>query len=519
MVVVVALSSTLIMSWTAGPAFAGDDPDVHFDGKGDAALRRTDGNNDGPVNPNSVLPDFISVSVGGWSTNTPVNNPYNGSWIDIRDTNLVKIEAVFDGLVNPPGPLNLNGEGYDPYRYGENPVYGFIEFDIDRDRDTGGEIHNIWNRPLGVASRFGGRLSGSTGERAAITGKDFNGDVIRTGEEVHFSLCGCNPFTTNPINDNTPNTFDAGDTWILNGRFFHRTHAFTEFSFAFGGSENGEYDPKVDLLIQHHTSKNQTTITLIYAKNMAGAAELTGQSQQSMDLNVANHTSLEEMLNEIRFAALNNNEPPGTNYDLLRDWADRKHDNPGDFLDRSDWRVLTLFGTTYSAEQTDAFYVWTDIGPDFRVGDCNGDTLVNQADQSIVMASIAQSDGTSFDSDGLKNGQTVIVDFAWNFALYDINYDRLINADDLAIIGYKQRGDVNNDGSVDQNDITTFKTMLGLTTGNLGFNAAADLDANGVIDHRDRRTLAMLILFKSGGGKNSSATKPNFANPPKQISW
>ncbi len=483
-------------------AFAGDDPDVAFDGAGDAVIRRTDAHNDGPINPNSILPDLVQVSVGGWDTPTPTNNPYQGSWTDIRDTQIIKIDAQFNGLVNPPGPLNLQGEGYEPYRYGENPVYGFIEFNLDRERDTGGEIQNIWNRPLGVASRFGGRLSDSIGERAALTGWDFDGDVIRTGEEMHLSLCGCHPFTVNPLNDPTPNTFDAGDTWVITGRLLHRSHAFQEYSFAFGGSEAGEYDPQVSLKFTHNTNTDQTNITLIYAKTMQGAAQLTGQSKQSLDLNAGNHTSIQEMLNEIRFAALNSNGPPGSAYDLLRDWADSDHEDLEDFYDRSDWRVLTLFGTTYAEEQTDAFYVWTDIGPGYTVGDCNGDTLINAADQSVIMQAIAQSDNSPFDADTLKNGQTLIVDFGSNFALYDLNYDGFINALDLQLIGYAKRGDVNNDGTVDQTDLKALRTMLGFNSADPRYNPSADLDGNNIIDRRDNRTLTMLINFNSGGGTN-----------------
>ncbi len=517
------LSSNLLCAVSAAmmvfapPTLAGDGPDVHVDDANDAVIRRTDFGNDGGMNANSALPDLLTISVGGWNTPSPATNPYQGDWVDIRDTEIIKIEALFNGLVNPPGPLNLQGEGYDPFRYGENPVYGFIEFDLDRDRDTGGEIQNIWNRPLGVASRFGGRLSDSTGERAAVTGWDFAGDVIRTGEEMHLSLCGCHPITTMPINDSTPLTFDAGDTWIITGRLLHRSHAFQEYSFAFGGSESGEYDPQVNLLFSHSQSSDRTKITLVYAKTMTGAAQLSGQPKQSMDLNAGNHTSIAEMLNEIRFAALNSSDPPGSAYDLLRDWADNKHDDLSDFYDRSDWSTLALFGTTYAEEQIDAFYVWTDIGPGFEVGDCNGDMMINAADQAIIMTAIAQSDGTSFDMDNLKNGQTTIVDFGWNFALYDINYDGLINADDLDAIGYAQRGDVNNDGNVDNEDKLVLKSMLGLVESDIEYNAAADLDGNGIIDQRDLKTMSRILILNSGGGSQDNSIPLNMTSPPRRI--
>ena len=40
-------------------------------------------------------------------------------------------------------------------------------------------------------------------------------------------------------------------------------------------------------------------MTVVWALDMAGAAELTGESEQPVDLDVGNHTSVEEALQDI----------------------------------------------------------------------------------------------------------------------------------------------------------------------------------------------------------------------------
>ncbi|MFG0330705.1 MAG: dockerin type I domain-containing protein [Phycisphaerales bacterium] len=504
-------AATLALS--APVCVADDDPETHDDDRGDAVIRRTDLGNDGLLGSGITPPDLLRVVVGGWVSPTPTTNPYAGSWIDPRDTDLLRIDVVFNGLVGPPGPINLQGEGFDPFRYSPNPVYGFVEFDLDREKDTGGEIDNVWNRPLGAASRFGGRLSGSVGDRAPDSAWSFDGEETRSGEEMHLSLCGCQSFTVNPLGDPTPNSFDAGDQWILNGRFLQRTHAFIDYSFAFGGSESGAYDPKVNLRISHNASRDETTFSLVYGITMSGAARLTGQAQQSIDLNANNHTSMHEMLSEIRFAAVNANDPGwGTSFDLLREWRDSNHSDVTEFLDPTRWEVLTLFGSPYAVEQSDAQYVWTDVGPKFEYADLNGDSRVNSIDQGFVSSAIASSDGTAIDADGMVNGQTLLDEFAYRFALYDLDYDGFIGSLDMAILGYAQLGDVNSDRAINGVDLQLLEAMLGFTQGDPRFNPAADLNDDDVIDSADRTIMRQLLGFGASGARE----RRDLVEPPRR---
>ncbi|NOG54988.1 MAG: hypothetical protein HND57_11810 [Planctomycetes bacterium] len=492
------------MTMMAPAAWADDNPQVHSDSVGDAVIRRTDAGNDGPINAQSHLPDLVSVTIGGWQTSTPTTNPYSGQWKDPRNTVLFRIDVVLDGLVNPPGPIDLLGDGYNPYKYGPHPVYGFIEFDIDESSDTGGEVDGVEHRPLANASRFGGRFSDSIGERQAETADDLDNDlcsdplVERSGEEFHLSLCACQYMYMMPINDPTPATFDEGDTWIVTGRLFRRTHAFIPYSFAYGGYQFGDYDPEIQLRFRHSPSSDQTTISLVFAQTNAGSALLRGESEEQIDFNVGNQTSILEAMAEMRFSALYSSDGPCTNYDLLQGWGDENHQE-GEFdrfLEVDRWNVLAVVGTTYSERQNDALYVWTDIGPHFESGDLNGDSRIGGGDQNAVMSVISKSDGTWRDGDQTANGQLYLPTLGEDFSLYDINYDGFINAVDLAIIGYEKRGDVNSDRQVNSADLLALQTMLGVYEGNLLFNPAADLVADGVIDAADGRLLQKLIKLK-----------------------
>jgi len=489
----------------AGPSWASDEPAVYTDPGGDAVLRRTDPGADGPVNQASRLPDLKTMTLGGWTTPTPTTNPYNGAWKDPRSANLLRIDIEFKGLVNPPGPLNLLGDGFDPYRYGPNPVFGFVEFDADREPDTGGQVDYVRNHVLGNVSRFGGALSDSIGERAAVTAADFDGNLLtsplveRSGEEFQLSFCSCFSFTINTQGDATPATFDAGDTWILTGRFFQRIDAFSEYSSAFNGSKPGMYDPTVNVRFKHDTATDRTMISLVYGITNAGSAALKGQSTQGNDFNVANQTSVDECLSEIRFAAQNNSDGPNTPYALLKDWSDSNHSDFADFLDPTRWRIKAIVGTSYSAQQTGANYVWTDVGPDFEFGDCNFDGFTNAGDLAVLRQAVAQSDGGTADADGAANGQFSLASFGENFALYDFDYNGFINALDFDLYGTRQKGDVNFDGVLNAVDQALVGNMLGSQSGQALYNPAGDFNADGKVDGADQRWLSKRIRLDRAG--------------------
>ncbi len=492
------------------PLLQADDHDIYVDPQGDALVRRTDLGNAGPINVSSLLPDLWRIEIGGWESPNPAANPFKGQWDDAEDTGLFRVNLVFDGLINPPGPIGLDGPEYDPYRYGPSPVYGFVEFDVDEQIDTGGEIANIENRFLGNVARFGGQVEGDLGERAAVSAEDFDGDLLslplveRSGSEWHLSLCGCDPISVvTTFDDPSPNSFDAGDTWVIAARFVHRTHAFSEYAFVFGGSGAGEYDPQTLLMFAHQIGTDTTTVSLVYAMDQEGAGLLAGRPEESIDLNAGNQTSIHEMVSEIRFAALNSFDPGiGSTFDLLREWNDEDHDDLEDYLEPESWSINAIFGTAYLEQQDDATYVWTDVAFDFVPGDMTGDGSGDEDDQDWISGYISLNDGGSNDADGMVNGQVGIPFFGLNFFLGDLNYDGAVNALDFGLISRVRSGDVNGDLSVDGRDLFLLNQLRGLRQGDPGFNAVADLNHNGLIDKRDAHFLRKILRLSTQSSGN-----------------
>ncbi|MBL1216528.1 MAG: hypothetical protein D8M59_03440 [Planctomycetes bacterium] len=480
---------------------AADDPVIHRDSQGDAVFRRTDFLADGDLNPLTIAPDIREVRYGFWNTNTPLTDPYKGRWTEDDDAGIWRLDLLFDGLVQPPGPIGLSGPTYDPFQYGPSPVYGYLELDLDDELETGGEVENVANRYMGNVARFGSRPRGVLGQSIAFIGSDLDGELLtppyveRSGEEVHFSLCGCQDYqVTQTFGDPSPDTFDEGDVWLLEGRFLHRSHVFTPYSFAFGGSSSGEYDPLIELRIEHDFQSDVTMLSIVCAATPEGAALLTGEPQQALDLDASNHVSLLEFLFDMQFTAQFGSDPgPGTSFDLVRAWADGDHDDLYDFFEVEDWEVNALFGTAYLEQDPIAHYVWTDVGFGLQFGDVTGDGEVTKADQNAIMNAVRHADGRGPDTDRLANGQVVLDAFGLNFALYDLTYTGAVNAIDLEAIGYDKPGDINLDRQVTYADLRMADDMRGSIAGDVIFNPAADMDNNGIISKADLQIIYQII--------------------------
>ena len=95
-----------------------------------------------------------SASVDGVA-DEPRSDPFEGRFQE--DGELLRLDLLIDGLVNPPG--STDPVAFDPFRYGDHPLFGFIEIDVDEDVETGGEIDHPEHRYLGNITRFGGKPS------------------------------------------------------------------------------------------------------------------------------------------------------------------------------------------------------------------------------------------------------------------------------------------------------------------------------------------------------------------------
>jgi hypothetical protein len=480
-------AALLALASASPPAGAQPLPDP----SGDSVLRRTDAGNDGPVPGSARLPDITNVTIRGWTMTTPGGDAFTGSFVT-GPAPLVRIDAEFVGLLNPPGPLGLNGQPFDPYRFGPSPLYGFIEINVDADVDTGGQAPGAARvRPQGNFGRFGTRPSGPLAERTAESGTARDSDFFtmpyfeRSGEDFALSWCGCHA-TTVLSGDDGDGIFEASETWTIRGRFFPRAAGYQGASIAYDGNPSriGLYDPQVTLRWSHSASSNRTTVSLVYPLTPAGAAMLTGQPQQPIDTDIdvnGSHYSMQEALQDLINGANGEYgpvfEPAHT---LVQGWAGRV---AADYLDPDSFTALGIVGTTYSSQQAGALYVWTDVAFGLPRGDVNGDGSANTADASAVAQWLAVTDGTASDPDGTVNGVVPVADYGTNFCIYDVTGDGLVDSADIDFYPQFCPADWDTNGVVNSTDVSLYLNdwFTDLVEG----GTSTDYDANGVVNSTD----------------------------------
>jgi len=485
---------TLVSISTTITFAAGSKSGIWIDAQNDAVIRRTDLDNNATLPAGFVPIDLLSVSLEGWLPNAPTSDLYTGNIIQ-GDADFVRVQVVIDGLVSPPGPIGLSGFPYNPYLFGDRPITGFIEIDIDDQKNSGGELMPIAiNRYLANVARFGLSPESSISERMAQNGTDLDTDFFsepefeRSGAELSLILCGCFSPTIVSQNGNSDSIFDWGETWVVEGPFFERFESFESQSGLFGPSSFGMFDPITALQFDHDPILDTTTITLVFPITNAGAALQAGQPEQPIDSSLWNHTSIEEALDDLIFGA-NTIVGSGDTENALRvltsDWQDEHYD---DFREPSSWDVTALIGTAPTTPQPASFYVWTDTGFDEIHADLNLDELNNALDAQTLQDYVYDNDGGALDADNIVNGEVAIIDFGLKFHYYDLNYDGLVTETDLP--NAPCTADFFKDGVLNFIDVSTFLSLF----------AAQDLQA----DLNDDESLnfldvsAFLILYGIG---------------------
>lgn len=504
----IASAGVLVCVIVAGQTRLSAQPQILTDPAMDTQIRRTDFNNDGAIDPAMhALPDLIEIRAGSFSPFEPEDNRFAGQWNN--GGGFIRVDLVFAGLVNPPGKLGLSSSNpqYDPFRYGPNPVFGFIEFDVDQNEDTGGELAAPQFRYTGNVGRFGGMPSAAyLWNRIAIDATAFDANVQsapfidRSGEEFHWVFLGeeighVHVDTESP--GGNPSLFEAGETWTLDGEFIHRAHGFEEFAVMCFESE-GVYEDEAKIQFRHSLSTNQTTVSLVYPKTNAGFLELEDPNGnlQPNDGCADGQSSVEEALEDLWFSATI--ADAGTRslpeFQLIAGW---EFEDPSQYLDASTWRITALVGTTYAGQQPDgAVFAWTDVYPNPVIGDFDGDGSYSALDDALRADYVLEKDGTpSIDQDGPGNGTIELVDFAPQFCLFDVNYDGRVNSLDSFIPGDMDINQVVNFDDVDD-FVQGLLDPVGYAADHGGQSAQfrGDIDGDGALDGGDISQFLLLIL-------------------------
>lgn len=478
----------LVLACFSAGAIASNGDGIWLDASGDAVVRRTDVGNDAILPEGFVPIDLLRVQLEGWLPDVPALDPYAGSVV-FNDTDIMRMQIVIDGLVAPPGPLAIGGPVYNPDQFGDRPLYGYFEIDIDDQKNSGGELMPVArNRYLANVGRFGLSPAGSISERIVRNGDDLDTDFFsqpqfeRTGGEFTLLLCGCFEPTIVAQDGNTDSIFDEGETWVVSGRFFERFTSFQDESGLFGGFADGLFDPVVELQFIHDLINDETTITLVYPITNTGAAMLDGGAVEPIDLSLVNQTSIEEAIDDLIVGASFATGPLG---ELVNDWDGA---DVTDFRRPRQWSTYALLGTAPVIEDPSALFIWTDTGFGEVYGDLNDDDFADSYDSKIIVETIDDLDGTIGDADGVVDGSVIVPDFAFEFNLADLNGDGAISTEDIIVPVCP--ADLNIDGVLNFFDISVF------LSGFASQDPIADFTGDGVYNFFD--VSVFLSAFAAG---------------------
>jgi hypothetical protein len=484
-------------------------PQVLPDRGGDAVIRRTDLGDDGPVSPaNTSLPDLVETRLGRFAPNSASTNLFVGAWSAAGG--FVRLDLDYRGVINPPGTLAYDDDFpiYDPFKYGPNPVFGWVEVDIDADETTGGELDYPEYRYVGAVARFGGMPTASAcANRVAQGYGAFDGDVEtppwveRAGEEFHIAFRGEDIELISANGQpwcGSPGIFGAGDDWEIEGRLWHRAHGFEDFAFQCFAKQ-GRYKPLVRVKFKHDIATDLTTVSIVYPLTNAASASMNYPipPTQPNDGCTSNQNSIEEALSDLKFSAthataFSRDQPE---FVLIGGW---EYKTVSAHLNANNWRVMALLGTAYSMPKPEgASYIWTDVCPDVRVGDFNGDGQCNGLDVGLLNSFIAAHDGEAgFDIDGLNYNQSIsLYDCAANFSVFDTSGDGIVNMGDGVV-----SGDMDLDQVVDSDDIAPFVRALLDPAGYSGSYGGVDpllrgdLNNDGDFDGQDAQSFVQRLI-------------------------
>ena len=472
-------------------AGCGDDcPRVRFaDFRHDAVLRRTD-----PVKPVDVALEpirmraieLIDLAMGTFKPSDPRNERFEGSFDDQGE--FLRLDLRVAGVVNPPG--RIEPTQYTPFLYGPRPIYGFVEIDMDDNPWTGGETSDPEHRYLANLARFGGNVPDQVWRhRSALSARVLDSNFEtgpayeRHGEEFHLAFLGGEAISVVETVGDGDAVFEAGETWLLRGAYFHRAHGFEPFSLATGGQAPGRYMPPCDVRFRHNEADDTTQISVVFPLTNRGSALIRGQQPQPPNGNPSDQASIEEGLVDLRDSAQFVLEFPTFTPEeaLIHGWANQ---HPQSHIDPTAWRVSAILGTVHALPRGDASFIWTDLWPNVLPGDFDGKGARNGSDVEAVFSFVNQFDG----KDGVNDGVVTLPNSSRNFSVMDVDYDGAVRWSDAPRIN----GDVNRDARVDLLDAAHLQRCFG-PAGRHSFCEPSNFDDNDVIDWNDVRVFGWLM--------------------------
>ncbi len=500
------LAAAVLLAGCVAAMPATADPTVvtYVDGKGDAGARRTDPGGDGPIDPDQHrLIDLIEMTIGFWRPTAPQADVFTGTFHSSGE--FFRLDIVLDGLVNPPG--NTDPQSFHPFQYGNHPIYGFVEIDMDEEAGTGGELEAPEFRYFGNAARFGGWVNlPQVPDRMAADASAFDGDfttppfVERSGEEFHLALLGhlFGPGDIEEIVGDGDLVFEAGEVWNIQAPWFHRAHGYEPFSLAVGGALPGEYAPRCPLRFAHNPEDDVTTVSLVFPRKNRGAALMMGQPPEPSNGNPSDQFSVREALLDLHHSALFLTMfPTGwPEEELIIDWWKWDPDGPEDHLNPTEWRLYALLGTSYTAPDPDgALFVWTDVWPKPVRGDVNGDGTADEADRLLISQFTAAHDA----EDGVVDGRVIIPGFGPDFRVFDVNHNGAVDTLDEWLVSTPH--DLDGNGTVDLADVAVMQACLSGAFVPYGplFCGLADADLDGDVDVHDAVRLIEAMTGPGGG--------------------
>lgn len=480
------------------------EPIILLDPVGDAMVRRTGLNPGAPVGePVHNKPDIFAYRTGNWQPDNPEVDLYTGCWDP--EGNFFRFDVAFLGLVNPPGLWGLVDITFDPYRFGPNPVFGYISFDMDNNPNSGGEVDVAASRYLANVARFGGiPAEPRFANRVAAGGVDVDNIfgtppfIERSGEEFHIGLFGdlfapgC--LSVFEVVGNGDCTFDEFETWNVQAPLFHRAHGYERFSAAGG---DGAYAPTVELRFESgFDGLNATVVSLVYPLTNVGAAQMVGPAvpAEPMDGNPSNQNSILEGLQDLveSVQAI----PPGDQlrgtppFALIAPWEVQ---NPVDSLDSSNWDATILVSMSYvNQDPLGDVFIWTDAAPGPKVGDFDGNGIVGIGDVNEFDAYLLLNDGVNGADGDVTAGTVTLLEFGHNFSVFDLNYDGVVNGVDRA--GIVIRGDMDGDFVIDLEDASIFAQVLVVPNAPFHLRLRADVNEDGALNGRDIRVFVQKLL-------------------------